>query len=79
MTHVVFVAIQTQPGLAGDVCERLRGERYVHNACPVHNGPYDVVLLVEVPDIADYHVLALEVLPNIVGIDDYESFIAAGV
>ncbi len=79
ITYRIFVAIKTVVGKAESVRQSLRSEQMVREACTVYSGPYDVVILVDVPSLEEYQKFVLYTLPRINGISDYESFITMEV
>jgi DNA-binding Lrp family transcriptional regulator len=70
-----FLAVNTKSGKAKIVQEDLRAIDEVRLACTVSAGPYDVVVMVEVPSLDEYRTFSIDKVSAVPNITDYSSFI----
>ncbi|MGY5880027.1 MAG: Lrp/AsnC ligand binding domain-containing protein [Candidatus Thorarchaeota archaeon] len=77
MVVKVFLVINTEPGRLDEIYANLKGFDEVVFACPIENGPFDIVAMVEVESLEGYRVLIERVaaIPHTV---DFSSFINSG-
>jgi len=77
MVVKVFLVLNTEPGRLDEIHATLKEFDEVVFSCPVENGPYDIVAMVEVESLDGYRVLIERVaaIPNTV---DFSSFINSG-
>lgn len=73
---LVFVGIKSEPGQSEAVKASLSEADIVQEAHTVYSGVYDVVVMIEIPDLDAYHNFVQRVLATHPGIADFESFIS---
>ncbi|MCF2136895.1 MAG: Lrp/AsnC ligand binding domain-containing protein [Candidatus Thorarchaeota archaeon] len=73
---LVFVGIKTQPDQSETVMSTLVKDSLVQEIYKVYAGQYDIVMIIDVPDLEAYHAFVQDVLAVHTGIADFESFIA---
>ncbi len=65
MAVSAYILIETSPGTAGQVAKKLREFPFVKTASAV-TGPYDVICMVEAPNLSD---VGLNVVNRIQGVE----------
>jgi DNA-binding Lrp family transcriptional regulator len=71
----VFLAVKVKSGKAKEVQKNLRAIDEVTLACSVSDGLYDVVAMVEVPNLDEYRTFSIDKVSAVPNISDYTSFI----